>query len=228
MGEAHFADIGDQPIGERVPAERAERLALGTQPGAGVDLVDRDRRIGTLADGAFGHPVAVGPAVVGGWRDDRRLRGRQLGRAGDRIGLLDDAAVGACDLELVSDARTDAGDEQLPDARTVAQPHRVAATVPIVEAADHRDAARIGRPDREAYALDALDRLGLRAEDAAKVPMPALVEQVEVEIAEERPEAVGVLGLLHGAARPGDAQRIGRAALDPADEQAAALIFEFA
>ncbi len=191
-----------------------------------MDLVDRDRRVGALADGAFGHPVAVGPAIVRRRCDDRRLRGRQFGRARDRIGLLDDAAVGARDLELVGGAGADARDEQLPDARAVAQPHRVAAPVPAVEVADHRDAARIGRPHREADALDALDRLGLRAEHAPEIPMPTLVEQVQIEIAEERPEAIGVLGLLHAAARPGDAQHIGRVTLDPADEQAAALILE--
>ena len=56
--------------------------------------------------------------------------------------------------------------------------------------------------------------------------MPALGEQVEVEIAEERPEAVGILGLLHSAPRPGDAQRIGRVTLERTGKQATTPVLE--
>ena len=40
MGEAHLDDIGDQPVGHRVPVEEAAMLVA--LPRAGVDLVDRD------------------------------------------------------------------------------------------------------------------------------------------------------------------------------------------
>ena len=51
--------------------------------------------------------------------------------------------------------------------------------------------------------------------------MPALVEQMQIEIAEQRAERIRILGLLHRA-RPGDAQQIGLRAVDAPDEQARA------
>ena len=57
-----------------------------------------------------------------------------------------------------------AWDEELPGPGVAAQAHGVAAAVPTVEIADHRDAARIRRPDGEAHAGYAIARQGPRAE----------------------------------------------------------------
>ena len=83
----------------------------------------------------------------------------------------------------------------------------MAPPVPAVEIPDHGDAPGIGRPDRETHAGDALDRQCLSAEAAAKFVVRALGEQIQVELAQQHPEAVGVFGLLRGSV-PVDPQAI--------------------
>ena len=77
---------------------------------------------------------------------------RQFVLAGNRIRLVrQEFAVDADDLVFVSLPDGKARNEQLPDAAFATQPHRVAATVPDVEVANHRHAAGVGRPDRETH-----------------------------------------------------------------------------
>ena len=72
-------------------------------------------------------------------------------------------AIGAENLVFVELARAEARDENLPHAAAVPQPHRMPPPVPGVEVADHRNAARVRRPDREAHARDAIAPSWLRA-----------------------------------------------------------------
>jgi hypothetical protein len=95
----------------------------------------------------------------------------------------------------------------------------MAARVPRIEVTDHSDTHGVGRPYREADAGHALEGQGVGAQHLGHLEMPALVEQVQVEIAQQRAEGVGVLGLLHRAG-PLDAQQVGRAIDDGALEQA--------
>ncbi len=84
----------------------------------------------------------------------------------------------------------------------------MAAAVPAVEAADHRDAPGVGRPDGETHALYAvhLDHLG--AEHPADLPMVAFGEQVHVQLAELWAETVGIFSDLFPA-RPANLQKVG-------------------
>ncbi|MCY1400797.1 hypothetical protein D9M71_158990 [compost metagenome] len=84
----------------------------------------------------------------------------------------------------------------------------MAAAVPVVEAADHRHPSRVRRPHGEAHAGDAVLLQQLRAEAGAEVAVVALGEQVQIGLAEQRAEGVGVLGFVL-ALRPADAQAIG-------------------
>ena len=70
-----------------------------------------------------------------------------------------------------------------------------------VEVADHRDAARVRRPDREQHAVDALVRRELRAEPLVELAVRALEQQMIVERPERRAEGVGVLVGLDAAVR---------------------------
>ena len=146
MREAHVGDIGDQPFGKPAPVKRSHRIVAGPHPRGGVDFVDRQRCIGRLPRAALRHPILVSPAIVGRGGDDRTRGGRHLGRARHRVRLLHDAAIGACDLELVHRTDIKARHEQLPHAGAMVAPHRVAATVPAIERPDHRHAPRIGCP----------------------------------------------------------------------------------
>ena len=96
----------------------------------------------------------------------------------------------------------------------IAQPHRVAPRIPGVEVANDRDRARIRRPDGKPHAVHAVDRHDAGAKVRRQLEMPPFVEQVQIELAEQRAEGIGILGLLHRA-RPGDAQQIGFARCPP-------------
>src|SRR6185437_7570417 len=97
--------------------------------------------------------------------------------------------------------------EDFPHACFRPQPHSVSARVPAVEVADHRDATRIRRPDRETHPWDAIDAEKLRTELRSQFEMPALAEQMQIERAEQRAERIRVFGLLNRAA-PLDRQEI--------------------
>ena len=101
----------------------------------------------------------------------------------------------------------------------MAQPHRVAAPVPGVEVADHRNAPRIGRPHREAHARHAVDHHRVRAQAVGEIAMLPFGQQIDVEFAEQRPERIRVLGLLDRAA-PVDPQPIGAGDRRWTDEEA--------
>ena len=54
-----------------------------------------------------------------------------------------------------------------------------------------------GRPDGEVHAVDAVDRAELRPELVVASVVPALAEQVEIEIGQLRLEGVGIVGRDH-------------------------------
>ncbi len=67
-------------------------------------------------------------------------------------------AVRITDLEFVMRALPHAGNENFPDAGRAEQSHRMKTSIPIVEITDDTDALRVWRPDREARAVDAVNR----------------------------------------------------------------------
>ena len=110
-----------------------------------------------------------------------------------RIGLQrQQVAVAADDLELVVVAGARPGHEDFPEA-VAAHPHGVAAAVPEIEVADHADALRSRREDREGDALDAVEHHRMGAELVVEAQMRAFAEQVQIEIGQDRRKAVGVL-----------------------------------
>ena len=216
MAEAHLADIGHQPFGQFVPGRDA---SIGMEPRCGVHLIDRDRRIGGMAARALPHPRLVVPDMRRGIGDDGCGGGRRLGRTRQRIGLQRQTrAIRTDDGILVARARSETRDEQLPHAGRKAQPHRIPPRIPGVEITDHGDGARIRRPDGEAHTGDAIDRRHVGAKMRRQFEMPAFVEQMQIEFAQQRPEGIWILGFLHRA-RPGDAQPIRLAAADATLEQ---------
>jgi hypothetical protein len=78
---------------------------------------------------------------------------------------------------------------QMPAA---AHAHGVHAAVPVVEAAHHRHALGVGRPDGEAHAVGAVQLRGLGAHAAPGFQQAALVEQVDFLVREQGAEGVGI------------------------------------
>ncbi len=197
LGDRHQLDVREAEVGD-VRGELVGQFAVRQPrpPGGQVDLVHRHRRLVRGRVGAAGQPLLVPPRVVRGVDDGRGGR-RDLRGTGQRIGAEGARAVGAGDLELVQLARADAGQEQLPHTGGTERPHGVAGAVPEVEAAGHPDPARVRRPHREAGARDAVVRHRVRAERLPQLLVPALADQVQVQLAQCGQEAVRVLDLLH-------------------------------
>ena len=84
----------------------------------------------------------------------------------------------------------------------------MAAAVPVVEAADHRDALRVRCPDGEARAGDAVHGHDMRAHLGREIVVAAVGEEIEIELADQRREGIGILELADPAAA-GGAQQIG-------------------
>src|ERR1700760_308486 len=103
-------------------------------------------------------------------------------------------AVRPDDLELVMVAGLGVRDEQFPIA-SAAHPHRMTPPVPEIEIADHRYAPRIRRQHDETDAVDALQPYRMRAKLVVEPLMRAFAEQIEIEIGQDRREAVSVLEL---------------------------------
>src|SRR5262249_9779859 len=110
-------------------------------------------------------------------------------------------------LVFVETPGAQTGDKKLPEPGPLPPPHRHSASVPIVEIADDAGPLRIGRPHRKGDPLDALVNDPMGAEFAIAGEMVALAQQVQIELAEHRLEAVDIVELaLYTAAR--DAQPI--------------------
>ncbi len=146
-----------------------------------MNFVDAHRLAQRIALRPGRHPGLVGPLVAGVEYDGCGRR-RCLGERRQRVGLAVPGPVVAADLVLVPNAGSDAGNEQLPDARAAERAHRVRPAVPVVEVPDYAHPAGARRPDGERGPLKL--RPHPRAEDAPQLLMPALADQVQVHLAE--------------------------------------------
>ena len=87
-----------------------------------------------------------------------------------RIGLERQQPMRPEDLILIERAARQPRNEQLPHPGLDAFAHRMAPAVPTVEVADHGDALRIRRPDREPHAGDAIDRSSAGHRGSGPIP----------------------------------------------------------
>src|SRR5215469_18772458 len=111
-----------------------------------------------------------------------RDRRRALSPVSQRVRLAMPVAVRIGDVELVRGAAPDTGNEQLPDAGAAEGAHRVRPAVPVIEVTDDPDAAGVGGPYRKRGAAEA--RLQPGAENVPQLLVPALGDQVQIDLAE--------------------------------------------
>ena len=111
-------------------------------------------------------------------------------------------AVGADNIKFVMIAGLGVRNEQLPIADP-AHAHWMAPCVPEIEIADHADPPRIGREHDEPHAGNAIQRHRMRAKLVVDSLMGAFAQKIEIEVAQNRRKAVGVVELDHGLAETG-------------------------
>ena len=191
-------DVVDQVLGEVA-------VAQALTPGAEVDLVGAHRTGVRVAPGAALHPRAVVPRV-GRVVDDRAGVRGCLGAPRHGVGLGADDVVSAADLELVDVAGPDIGNEELPDPGAADHPHGVDPAVPCVEVTDDPDRLRPRCPHGERRPAHRSHRAVVVAdpgpEDGPQLLVPALADEVEVDVPQGGCEPVGVVLLVLDAVGP--------------------------
>src|ERR1041384_2205645 len=148
-----------------------------------MDFVDRHWCMHGLLVNAAGHPCAVGPVVVQIPNDRCRTRW-MLVHDSNWIGFISNVSVLRNNMELVKRSFVEAGQKSFPDARTSPRSELVRPSVPAIEISNDRNFARIGSAHAKACALLPIDSHDMCAELFVNAVMAALVEEVEVVIAE--------------------------------------------
>ncbi len=191
MGETEIAHVSWQLLGQFAIGEPAASLVGMAPPRAEMHFVDRDRgrpRIGRLRSG-------LGPRKRIEIDDDGRCLRPYLGGKRDRVGLQrQQFSLRTDDLVFVVVASLGARHKNFPEA-VAAHAHRVAAAIPVVEVADDADAPGIRREHGEAHSCHALKDHRVCAELVVKLQMVAFAKKVQVEVRQDRREAVGILDL---------------------------------
>ena len=132
------------------------------------------------------HPALVAPVVAQVPDDGGRPR-RNLVLEGVGIGLVHAVAlIARRHVVFVHRARAQLGDESFPDAGAAGHAQGMAGLVPGIELADDRDRVGVRRPHREVGAALAIDGGRVRAQFLVEPVVIALVEQVEIVVAQER------------------------------------------
>ena len=185
-----------------------------------MHLVDRNGCRQVLPFRALRHPVSVCPRKLRRSGHDRPGSGRQFGLPRQRVRLPDKrCAIGIHDGVFVDFAGPKIGNKQLPCSGLRAEPHRVAAWIPGIEAADDGNAARVRGPRCEHHAFYARKCAQVRSELERQIEIASLRDQMKLKIREEQAKRIGVRILDH-AARPGDLQRVIGIGLNQGLEQA--------
>lgn len=158
-----------------------------------VNLVNGNRLFEPMAFGAGIHPFRVAPCVFLKIADDGGGLRWHFRAEAERIGFqLPVAQETRTDEILVGVAVFRLGEENLPDPRVPAA-HGVTAGIPVVEIAGDRNIFGVGRPEREAHALNTVDCYGVGPEC-----MPSLIErsfavQIKIVFRNDGAEPVGVV-----------------------------------
>src|SRR6202043_2307637 len=189
MGEAEVARIGWELLGELAIGQPF--IAALASPGAEMHFVYRDRSAQRV-DVRRGRPRTRDPGFV---EYDGSGLGPHFGGKRQRLGFeRQRLALRACDVELVVIADPGARGEKLPIAWG-GHPPRMAARLPEIEIADPAAPPCIRCEHHEGDAVDAVKHQRMRAELVVEPLIGPFAEQIEIEVAQDRREAIGVLQL---------------------------------
>jgi hypothetical protein len=143
------------------------------------------------------HPLVVAPAVsIQRPHDRSRVRPELHGKA-NRVGLdRIRASDSGLDVELVQRTASDTGNEEFPDSAGATAAHWMPAFVPPIEAADDTDAQRMWRPHGKGCPGHTRMRPDVRAQLGIELVVRALVEEVQIEVGEDRWHRIRVVDFL--------------------------------
>ena len=170
-----------------------------------MHLVDRDRRARRLQRGAgAASRRRRSSSCCSGAVTIEPVAGGALGRPGDRVGLLRQTSRRSgrsCRICRSRPACTP-GRKMSHTPAPMVLAHRVPGRVPVIEVADHRDPARVRRPDREARARQRRHtRPRARPAPGRDRDAGPRSSRYRSSVAERGAETVRVLRLVGGAVR---------------------------
>src|SRR5580765_2481770 len=122
-----------------------------------MHFVNAHRRSQRIALAPLLQPGLIAPLKLSRAPHDRGVLRRLFKEKTERIRLQHYVSVKIFDLELVMRPFAHARNKNLPDTRRPKRSHGMTAAIPLVEIANDTDALRVGRPDGEAGAGDAID-----------------------------------------------------------------------
>src|ERR1700691_98451 len=114
------------------------------------------------------------------------IAGAQLHGEAIGIGLDEQMTRTVPNFVLIGGAGTDGGDRHFPDARARAGMHHMGVAVPMIEIAHHADTLGVRRPYGKSRACRAVAGAGMRAELLVNTFVPALAEQIQIEVGKAR------------------------------------------
>src|SRR4029453_3633511 len=107
---------------------------------------------------------------------------------------------------------TDTGNKQFPNTAADELAHGVNAAIPAIEIADHTDALRVRRPDREVNTVVLTDLAEMRTKFFVKTPVLAFGEKMNVHFAQDHAIGIRIARVLFAAAPPFDFYCVGNIA----------------
>ena len=208
--EAHLFDVRHELLRQLSVCEEPVVPLRNPPPRTQMDLVDRHRPVHpVMTPGPRLHPLVVPPLVLVEVPDDRSRRGRHLEEETERIRLLrHHAPVAGTNLELVALAVRKVGNEQLPYAVWEEQSHRMHAPIPPVEVSQHADPLRIRCPHGKVHAGRGPDGHPMSAQLVVRARVRPFTEQMEIEVRQNPPVSVRIVGLGHVAVVIGRAKPV--------------------
>src|SRR5919197_2057992 len=151
-----------------------------------MNFVDRNGSVERVVMLAGLHPAVIAPVVID-VPDDRGRPRRDFVLEGIWVGLVDAVSlISRGDVVLVDGSVAYLRDEAFPNAGVVAWPQVMAVLVPAIKVADHRYRVGIGGPHREISAVLPASLGQVRAQLVMEAVVVALIEQVEVVVAQQR------------------------------------------
>ena len=179
--------------GRQFPVSIEFPSVVGLCKGTQINLVNIDRLILRLHSGTVFQPLCIFPGKSFDLPHDRSRLRSQLRSEAIRIRLHKGQSALRLDLKFIAVSLFDIRDKKLKDPGIPEAVHLVHAAIPVIEIADYADADRIGRPNGEAHARNAIDRRRMRSQLFIDRIVDPGAEQFGVLPRDLRQEIIGVL-----------------------------------
>ena len=216
LGHRHQFDVGvtqvlhvrNQTIGELDIAQKPVTLFRNAGPRSEMNFVDADGLLVPLLRFTALNPFVIAPFESIEIEDQGSCLDPVLAIESERITFQNDLAKTVSHFEFVMGPFCDAWDKDFPDPGFDPFSHRMASAIPAVEITYDADALGVGTPNGKSCAGVPVDLGQMSAEFFVDIVVVALLEEVHVQLTENRTIGVRIANL-EGLSGPGsDLQQV--------------------